>query len=60
MAQPSKSRNPEFLANRRKAIAELARRRRQKELLRAPGLSLKGGAKVAGRISLAIGPPPHS
>lgn len=34
MAKSSKSPNPEFLANRRKAIAEMASRRRRQQLLR--------------------------
>lgn len=39
MAKSSKSQNPEFLANRRKAIAEMASRRRRQQLLRASSIS---------------------
>jgi hypothetical protein len=35
MAKPSKPESPEFMAQRRRAIVELARKRRQKELVRA-------------------------
>ena len=37
MAKPSKPESPEFMARRRTAIVELARKRRQKELVRAAG-----------------------
>ena len=37
MAKRSKPESPEFLARRRSAIVELARKRRQKELVRAAG-----------------------
>jgi hypothetical protein len=37
MAKPSKPESPEFMARRRSAIVELARKRRQKELVRAAG-----------------------
>jgi len=39
MAKSSKSPNPEFLANRRKAIAEKASRRRRQQLLRSASIS---------------------
>jgi len=60
MAKSSKSPNPEFLENRRKAIAELAKRRRQQEMLRATGISLQQRAKLGGRISFGSAPPPQS
>lgn len=57
MAKSSKSRNSEFLAERRKAIIELAKRRRQKNLMRA---AVNRAAKVTGRVSLASAPPPQN
>jgi hypothetical protein len=53
MAKSSKSPTPEFLATRRKRIAEMANRRLQKQqLLRAAGISNKGANKVIAPVSL--------
>lgn len=61
MAKSSKSPSPEFMEKRRKAIAEMAKRRRQQELLRATGISLEQRPKLGeGRISFASPPPPQS
>jgi hypothetical protein len=57
MAKSSKSPSPEFMEKRRKAIVELAKRRRQKGALRAAGVSLERG-KLGGRLSFASAPPP--
>jgi hypothetical protein len=60
MAKSSKSSSPEFLEQRRQAIAELAKRRRLRERLRATGISLEQRDKLAGRIAFASAPPPQS
>lgn len=60
MAKSSKSPNPEFMEQRRKAIAEVAKRRRQRERLRATGISMEQRNKLAGRISFASAPPPQN
>ncbi|MGH9318857.1 MAG: hypothetical protein ACRD21_03650 [Vicinamibacteria bacterium] len=63
MAKPSKSQNPEFLANRRKAIADRARERRQqgnRETLGASSNSSERGPKVAGPVNFAATPPPQN
>lgn len=53
MAKSSKSPTPEFLATRRKRIAEMATRRLQKQqLLRAPGISSKGTNKSITPVAL--------
>lgn len=47
MAKPSKSQNNEFMVERRKAIADLANRRRRQQTLRAAGIKLdRGNEKV--------------
>lgn len=52
MAKPSKSSSREFLAQRRKAIAEMAKKRRQQQLLRGSGISVAdASAKTAPPIS---------
>lgn len=54
MARPSKSQNPEFLARRRKAIADLADRRRRLQILRASGIALgRGNSKIVTRLTLS-------
>ena len=61
MAKPNnKSSNAEFLAKRRKAIAEMAAKRRQQQLLRVSGISVTDSStnKVATPISLPGAPPP--
>jgi hypothetical protein len=60
MAKPSKSQNPEFLEKRRKAIVELAKRRRQLDLLRAAGISTDRKTKVSGPVTFAGSPPPQA
>jgi hypothetical protein len=60
MAKSSKSQNPEFMEQRRKAIAELAKRRRKVEGLRATGISLERRDKLGPRIAFASAPPPQS
>jgi hypothetical protein len=51
MAKPSKPESPEFMARRRSAIVELARKRRQKELVRAATAPMNRNAKL--RVLLA-------
>jgi hypothetical protein len=46
MAKPSKPESPEFMARRRRAIVELARKRRQKELVRAATAAMNRSAKL--------------
>ena len=61
MAKPNnKSSKAEFLAKRRKAIAEMANKRRQQQLLRVSGISVADSStnKVAAPISLPGAPPP--
>ena len=61
MAKSSKSPSPDFMEKRRKAIVELAKRRRQQEALRATGISLERRPKLdGGRLSFASAPPPQS
>ena len=60
MAKPSNSSSREFLAQRRKAIAEMANKRRQQLLVRGSGISVgDAGVKTAAPISLrrAAAPP---
>ena len=40
MAKSNKSSKPDFLARRRRTIAEMANRRRQQQLVRGPGISI--------------------
>ena len=59
MAKPSKSSSQEFLAQRRKAIAEMANKRRQQQLVRGSGISVADtGAKATAPISLRGAAPP--
>ena len=61
MAKSSKSPKPEFLAERRRNIVELAKRRRQKILARAQGTALGRATKAGPGISLqASSPPPQN
>ena len=61
MAKSSKSPTPEFLENRRKAIMELAKKRRRETLIRTSGVTSDGnGNKIAPRFSLSPTPPPPS
>ena len=54
MAKPSKSPTPEFLATRRRRIAEMADRRLQKQrLIRDPGISSHGTNKVIATASIS-------
>ena len=53
MAKSSESPTPEFLATRRRRIAEMADRRLQKQrLIRAPGISSHGTNKVIASASI--------
>lgn len=58
MAKPSKPESPEFMAQRRRAIVELARKRRQKELFRAASGSMNRSAKL--RVLVAGSAAPQS
>jgi hypothetical protein len=58
MTKSSKSPKPEFLAERRRNIVELAKRRRQKILARAQGRVLGRTSKAGPGISLQASPPP--
>lgn len=61
MAKPNnKSSNREFLAKRRKAIVEMAKRRRQEQMLRVSGINVTDGSakKVSAPIALPGAPPP--
>ena len=59
MAKPSNSSSREFLAQRRKAIAEMANKRRQQQLVRGSGISVAdASAKTTTPISLrGVAPP---
>ena len=59
MAKPSKSSSREFLAQRRKAIAEMANKRRQQQLVRGSGISVADtSVKTTVPISLRDAAPP--
>ncbi len=59
MAKPSKSSSREFLAQRRKAIAEMANKRRQQQLVRGSGISVgDASVKTTTPISLRGAAPP--
>jgi len=59
MAKPTKSSRQEFLAQRRKAIAEMANKRRQKQVVRGSGISVSGSStKTTTPISLRGAAPP--
>lgn len=62
MARSSKSQNPEFLERRRKAIADLADRRRRLQILRASGITLeRGNSKIVTRLTFSSpASPPQS
>lgn len=60
MAKPSKSSSREFLLQRRKAIAEMAKKRRQQELVRGPGISVADSGPKTTTISLRGTTPPPS
>jgi hypothetical protein len=63
MAKSSKSQNPEFLEKRRRAIVELAKRRRKTPSSAAPlGASQPGphAAKVIGPVAYAVRPQPQN
>ncbi|GMR24444.1 MAG: hypothetical protein BMS9Abin37_2989 [Acidobacteriota bacterium] len=62
MAKPTNSSSREFLAQRRKAIAEMANRRRQQQLVRGSGVSVgDASAKTLPPISLrSAAPPSHN
>ena len=61
MAKSSKSPTPEFLENRRKAIMELANKRRKETLIRTSGVTSDGNDnKITPRYSLSSAPPPPS
>ena len=53
MPKPSKSSSDEFLTKRRQAIAEMANKRRQQQLLRETGMAAQESTpKVSAPISL--------
>lgn len=62
MAKPTNSSSREFLAQRRKAIAEMANRRRQQQLVRGSGISVgDASVKTTPPISLrSAAPPSHN
>lgn len=61
MAKTTKSPTPEFLENRRKAIMELAKKRRKETLIRTAGVTSEANdSKVTPRYSLSSAPPPPS
>lgn len=60
MAKSSKSQNPEFLEKRRRAIVELAKRRRQGRQVTSSTASLDRNAKVMGPVAFAVRPQPQN
>ncbi len=60
MAKPIKSQNPEFLEKRRRAIVELAKRRRQVTSSAARLDPSRKVAKVIGPVSFAVRPQPQN
>lgn len=61
MAKPSKPSSEDFLAKRRKAIAERANKRMKKQQVRASDVSPKDqSTKTAGPVSLSSSPPPST
>jgi hypothetical protein len=59
MAKTNKSSRREFLAQRRKAIAEMANKRRQQQLLRRSGISVADtSSKTTPPVSLRGAAPP--
>jgi hypothetical protein len=62
MAKSSKSQNPEFLENRRRAIVELAKRRGQRRPMASINASqvAKKVAKVIPPVAFAVRPQPQN
>jgi hypothetical protein len=64
MAKSSKSQNPEFLEKRRRAIVELAKRRRQAPPLTSGAVppldASRKVAKVIGPVAYAVRPQPQN
>lgn len=62
MAKPSKSPSPkqEFLENRRKAIKEMAAKRRKETAMQAANVTVAGASKPSARFALTGTPPPAS